>query len=359
MFKKNVFTLILITLVSTGFSQQAKQLQFKEELFDFGKVAEDKGPVTHEFVFTNNSSRPVKVLTVQASCGCTTPGWSKEPVAPGKTGFIQASYNPKGRPGFFNKSLTVTTDLEANPVILQIKGQVSNEGKPEETEFPIVNGALKFKGSSFNMGKVFIKDEYAVKEFQMLNTGTKPITFSESVGPKYINVDVQPKTLAAGAVGTVKIGYNGKIKNQYGFQSDNIELHTDDETNPLKSFSVFATLEEYFPELTPDESAKAPQLRLNAYTLDFGRIKPGNAITREIQFSNAGKKDLSIRSVQGNCTCITASAAKTSIKPGTGSVIKITFDPQDRIGTQQKAVTVYSNDPKNPVQRFTFTAYVE
>src|SRR3954462_8253240 len=105
MFKQITFTLVLVGLINFGFSQQAKQLQFKEEIFDFGKVVEDKGPVTHEFVFTNNSSRPVKVLTVQASCGCTTPGWSKEAVEPGKTGFIQASYNPKGRPGFFNKSL--------------------------------------------------------------------------------------------------------------------------------------------------------------------------------------------------------------------------------------------------------------
>lgn len=352
--------MFLAGLVFQGLSQQAKQLQFKEETYDFGTIEEDKGQITHEFTFTNNSQRPVKILTVQASCGCTTPGWSKEPVAPGKSGYIQASYNPKGRPGFFNKSLTVTTDLEASPVILYIKGQVSTEDKPKESDFSVANGALRFKVSSFNMGKVHIKDEYVVRSFPVFNAGSKPVTFSENfVSPKYIKVDVEPKVLAAGEKGMVRISYNGMIKNQYGFQSDNVELHTDDEVNPMKSFSVYATLEDYFPPLTAEESAKAPQLKLQTSSLDFGRLKPASVVVREVQVTNGGKKELVLKALQGNCTCITASASKTSIKPGESSTIKITFDPQGRSGTQQKAVTFYSNDPRNPVQRFTFTAYVE
>jgi hypothetical protein len=358
--KKVILSLYFIGLVISGFSQQAKQLVFKEEIHDFGSVAEDKGPVSHEFLFTNNSARPVKILTVQASCGCTTPGWSKEPVEPGKTGFIQASFNPKGRPGFFNKSLTVTTDLEANPVILQIKGQVSNDVQPTENDYQNVNGSIRLKGSAFNMGKVLIKDEYVVKEFPVMNGGIKPIAFSDKfISPKYIKVDVEPRILAPGAKGSVKVSYNGKVKNQYGFQSDNIEVTTDDEVNPVKSFSVYATLEDYFPEQTPEEMARAPQLRLNTYSLDFGKVKANGMATKEIQFTNAGRKELTLKSLQGNCTCISVTASKTALKPGENSTIKIAFDPQDRSGTQQKAVTIYSNDPKNPVQRLTFTAYVE
>lgn len=358
--KKIILGLVYIGVVFTLNAQQAKQLQFKEETYDFGSVAEENGPVTHDFIFTNNGSRPVKILTVQASCGCTTPDWTKEPVVPGKTGFIKASYNPKGRPGYFNKSLTVTTDLEPNPIILQIKGQVSNEAKPDANDFAVTNGSLKFKQSAFNMGKVFLKDEYVVRDFQVFNASSKPVSFTGNfVSPKYIKVDVEPKILPAGEKGVVRISYNGKVKNQYGFQSDNVELHTDDEVSPVKSFSVYATLEDHFPMLTPEESAKAPQLHLNSYALDFGRLKPNTAVIREVQFTNTGKKELNVRALQGNCTCVTATASKTSIKPGDTSTIKITFNPQDRPGTQQKAVTVYSNDPKNPVQRITFTAFIE
>ena len=59
---------------------------------------------------------------MQASCGCTTPDWSKEPIAPGKKGFVKASYNPAGRPGNFNKSVTVTSNQGTQ--VLYIKGQV-------------------------------------------------------------------------------------------------------------------------------------------------------------------------------------------------------------------------------------------
>jgi hypothetical protein len=219
---------------------------------------------------------------------------------------------------------------------------------------------LKFKVSSFNMGKVYIKDEYVVREFPVLNASDKAITIdSKVIGPKHIKVDVQPLTIAPGGKGSLKVGYNGKLKNAYGFQSDNIELHTNDEVNPIKSFSVFATLEDFFPELTDAEAAKAPQLRLNAYNVDFGRIKSGASMVKEIQFTNTGKKELNLKSLQGNCTCISASANKATVKPGESSVIKISFDPQGRTGTQNKAVTIYSNDPRNPVQRLTATAYIE
>jgi len=354
--------LINVLVLGTSFGQVAKPLQFREESYDFGSVKEEGGAVMHEFLFTNNSGRPVKILTVQASCGCTTPSWTKDPVAPGKTGFIQASFNPKGRPGYFNKSLTITTDFDSNPLILQIKGQVATDGSgaAANAEFQAVNGNWKLKSGSFNMGKVYMKDEFTVRDFQVLNSGSKPINYSgKFTGPSHIKVDVLPRTLAPGEKGHIKVSYNGKLKGLYGFQSDNIEIQTDDELNPAKSFSVYATLEDNFKDLKPEDIAKAPHLQLQASTLDFGKIRPNATTVREVQFSNTGKRELQIRSVQGNCTCITASSKAVSLKPGESSTLKIEFNPMERKGTQQKAVTVYSNDPQSPVQRLTFTAYVE
>lgn len=334
---------------------------FREESFDFGAVDEAGGPVLHEFLFTNNSGRPMRIVNVQASCGCTTPDWTKDVIAPGKTGYIQASYNPKGRPGYFNKSLTVTTDIDTNPIILQIKGQVNVEGKTSvDASFQVSNGNWKLKSGSFNMGLVYRQDEFTVRDFQVLNSGTKPIVYTgKFVAPSYITVDVVPRVLEPGAKGQIKVSYNGKMRAQYGFQSDNIELTTDDELNSTKSFSVYATLQDNFKDLKPEEIANGPRLMLQAGSLDFGRIRPQATTIQEIQFLNGGKKALEIRSVQGNCTCIVATATKTSLKPGERSSIKIEFNPMDRKGTVQKAITVYSNDPQNPVQRITFTAYIE
>lgn len=352
--------IIFLTAATAAFGQLAKPIQFREEIFDFGAIAEEGGPVLHEFLFTNNSGRAVKVLTVQASCGCTTPSWSKDAIAPGKTGFIQASYNPKGRPGYFNKSLTVTTDLDATPVILQIKGQVQVQGSTSTSEFQAANGGWKLKTGSFNLGKVYLKDEPTTREFPFMNAGQKPITYTgEFAGPKYIAIDVNPKTLQPGERGKVKITYNAKLRNTYGFQSDNIEIMTDDELNPNKSFSVYATLEDDFSNLRPEDLQKAPQLKLQNTSVDIGRIRQNQTAVQEVSVSNTGKKELDIRAVQGNCSCISASSAKTTLKPGESTTLRIEFSPGDRKGNSTKAVTLYSNDPLNPVQRVTLTAYID
>jgi hypothetical protein len=356
---KRILILIFFLSNLTVLAQQAKPVLFREEVFDFGPVKEEGGSVVHDFVFTNTTSRAVRILNVQPSCGCTTPDWTKDAVEPGKTGFVKASYNPKGRPGYFNKTLTVTTDYEANPVILQIKGNVSTEGVGSEGDFQTAVGSWKFKSTAFNMGKVYLREEGTVRDFQFLNNGDQTVTVANVVSPEYIRADVTPKTVKPGEKGHVKIIYNGKKKNQYGFQSDNVEIHTDDAVSPVKSFSVYATIEDYFGDLKPEEKAKAPRLQLGSSSIDFGRIGKNSTMIREIPVSNTGKKDLAIRAVQGNCACISASAARTTLKPGENTVIKVTFDATDRKGTQQKAVTIYSNDPNSPVQRFTFSAYVE
>lgn len=362
--KKITLPLALLIFISFGvsatFAQQASQLKFREETYNFGTIGEEKGPVTHEFVFTNNSSRPVKILKVQASCGCTTPGWSQDPVPAGKDGFIKASYNPKGRPGFFTKSLTVTTDLEPNPIILQIKGQVINDEKPSFADYPVTNGSLRMRISSFNMGRVFLKDEYVVREFPVINAGKDSIHFTGKFeNPAYIRVDVQPRILGPGDKAVIRVSYNGGLKDRYGFQSDNVEIETDDTVNPVKSFSVYATLEDFFPELSAAELARAPRLVFDSDSFDFGNIAGNSDSEKTIQITNAGKHELELRSIQPNCTCITASADKTVLKPGESSTVKIAFNPGDRRGTQNKAITFYSNDPQHPVQRVTFTAYVQ
>ncbi len=352
-----VIVLLMVTL--EAWTQLAKPLQFKGQVHDFGNVVEEEGPVTHEFEFTNAGTKPLQILAVQPSCGCTTPGWSKEPIMPGKTGTIKAQYDPKGRPGYFNKSLTVTTDADAQPVILQIKGTVTSKNGYSAVEFQAKNGNLRLRSLSFNLGKIYLNDEFVVRDYEFYNAGVKPVSYAgKSDGPAHIRVTTEPQVVEPGKKGVIRLSYNGKLKGQYGFQSDHVTLHTDDELQPVKGFAVYATLEDYFPELTPEDLTKAPQLQIAAQAVEYGSMKQNQSVTKEIQVTNTGKSVLEIRSIQGNCSCIQSVADKTKLKSGESAVIKISFNPQDRKGTQTKSVTVYSNDPQNPVQRITLTGVV-
>lgn len=346
--------------VTGAFGQQVKPMQFQELIHDFGYVDQDGGSVTYSFQFANVSNRPLKILSVQASCGCTTPDWTEDPIEPGGSGFVQASYNPKGRPGYFNKSLTVTTDADSNPVILQIKGQVSEgSGLSEPTEFRSAIGNLRFKTSSFNLGKVYRKDEFSGKEFPLYNGGDQAVTLLKADGPSYIKVEMTPSTIQPGDQGKLLILYNGMMRDAYGFQSDNIAIHTDDTGVPVKSFSVYATLVDYFPVLSREELDRAAVLRIPVSTFDMGKIKQHEDAQKSLVITNAGKSRLEIAAVQPNCECIVAIPSDKELKPGDEATLKITFNPGDRLGTQQKSITIYSNDPQNPAQRITFNAYVE
>ena len=67
-----------------GFEKKLVRMEFTEKTHEFGQVKEEDGPIRHAFEFMNTGEVPVKILSVQASCGCTTPDWTKEEIAPGE-----------------------------------------------------------------------------------------------------------------------------------------------------------------------------------------------------------------------------------------------------------------------------------
>ena len=91
---------------------------------DFGTIAESAGEVSCDFFINNTGSTPIVITKVTASCGCTAPNWTKEPIASGKEGFIKVTFNPKGQNGDFTKTLVVFTNGNPQSIRLKIKGKV-------------------------------------------------------------------------------------------------------------------------------------------------------------------------------------------------------------------------------------------
>jgi hypothetical protein len=90
---------------------------------DFGEIKEGE-KVTYEFIFKNNGANNLLITNVAASCGCTTPYYPKNIIKAGEGDKIKIVYDSKGRPGKFNKSITVTANTYPNTTKLHIKGNV-------------------------------------------------------------------------------------------------------------------------------------------------------------------------------------------------------------------------------------------
>ena len=338
-------------------AQLADPIYFNEKSHDFGSVPEQAGNAVFQFEFTNRSSRPIKIISVNPSCGCTTPDWTKEAVQPGASGFIKASFDPKGRPGYFNKTLSVMTDWDANAIVLQIKGNVVSGDGGKYTAFPNLVGALSFHSTSCNVGKVFINRENEAVNFPIKNSSTDTVKFLSVESPRYIKVQY-PKSLAPGQTYDVKVQFDAKMKNQYGFLTENFIFHTNDKEMPDKSVSVYVTVEEFFPKLSAQDLEKAPVLSLSANVINFGRVRAGANLERDVKIKNTGKKDLIIRYIQTNCSCLISKVEKTTLKPNEEVALKSVLNTTGRSGPQNKSVTIYSTDPQNPVQRVTLTTAV-
>jgi hypothetical protein len=80
-------------------------LVLKEPAYSFGKIPQGR-PVIHVFEIQNTGKEPLLLENVQASCGCTTPEWSRDAIAPGATVPIKVGYNAYSE-GHFNKTITI------------------------------------------------------------------------------------------------------------------------------------------------------------------------------------------------------------------------------------------------------------
>lgn len=89
---------------------------------DFGQIAQGK-PVFTTFEITNTGSTPLKLDDVHAPCGCTTPEWDREPIAPGATVSIKVGFNAATE-GPFSKPVTITYNNGQQSKTINIKGHV-------------------------------------------------------------------------------------------------------------------------------------------------------------------------------------------------------------------------------------------
>ena len=337
-----------------------KDLAFVEENHDFGEIKEEDGPAEYKFEFTNQAKQPVTITNVRASCGCTTPAWTREPVLPGEKGFITAVYNPRNRPGPFHKTLTVTTNGNPSTIILRIQGKVEPRPRTIEDDYRTAMGNLRTENRAINMSKVY-DNKPAQKIFKVYNQGEKDLVFSEKVeAPEHIKVSFEPQTLAPKGKGSIVIDYDSRLNKDLGFITSQITVYTNEpEPDNQKLLTVYADQNEYFAPLTPEAAALAAKLAIEERIHDFGRLTQGSVVATVFKFKNMGKSPLNIRKVASNCTCVVPKLEKEDIAPGESVDLEVSFNTAGRRGTQQKSITIYTNDPTTPVQRIIIKASVQ
>jgi hypothetical protein len=202
-------------------------LVVEKETHDFGTIAEGT-QATHEFKLKNTGNQPVVISNVQASCGCTTPAWTKEPILPGKTGMVKAVYNSEGRPGSFNKSITVTSNATTPTLILFIKGVVTSKSDAKSSISPeqrLNAPKLVLTKTAYDFGKLE-KGQKATAKIAFTNTGKSDLVIEgvQSSCNCVANESVT-KVVKPGEQGVLELTYTPLLLND---RSDIVKIITND-----------------------------------------------------------------------------------------------------------------------------------
>ena len=120
-----LMTLLLVCGITMASAQKQAEIKFEKTTHDFGTFSEKSPVVSCTFTFTNVGERPLVINQAMASCGCTVPEYTKNPVKPGEKGEIKVTYNGTGKfPGHFKKSITVITNGVVEKSRLYIEGNM-------------------------------------------------------------------------------------------------------------------------------------------------------------------------------------------------------------------------------------------
>lgn len=345
------YSLLLVSLMLTlvSFSQKAV-IDFDVKSYDFGKINEEDGKATYVFSFTNRGNSPLVVSRVQASCGCTTPTYTKEPIEPGKKGNITVTYNPAGRPGVFTKTITVYSNASDEQTTIMIKGEVIPKVSSDNAALPVVMGDLRLRAKVLQMNNVDKgKTQTRIVEIQNAGKGNiKPVI--ENL-PAYISVSVVPEVLKPNEEGKIVFTFNSQKCNQWGPVTDEVFVSLNGQKKYTEEFQlrIVENIVEDFSKLTLDQKRKAPILETATRTIDFGVIKAGSKKVAKFKISNKGVNNLEVRRIINNNNEVYVHQTKMSVASGKSNFLIIDlYSKTLPEGDYKKSFTIQTNDPDNP-----------
>ncbi len=127
--KKIIFSMMMMLTIAISANAQA-QIKFDKLTHNFGTFSEKDPVVKTTFTFTNVGNQPLIINQAVASCGCTVPKYTKQPVQPGQKGQIEVTYNGLGKfPGHFKKTITVRSNGKVEMTRLYIEGDMTEATK--------------------------------------------------------------------------------------------------------------------------------------------------------------------------------------------------------------------------------------
>ena len=337
--------------------QVGEVVEFDKTVHDFGDISIDDGAQTCVFTVKNVGKEPIAIYEVVTSCGCTDAQWTREPLQPGKTGAISATYKNEDGPVPFDKTLTVYIAGVGKPVILRLRGLVHEKKKSVAELYGAEKiGTMGLKSLNYKVSNI-LQGESSSDEAKIANLGKKPmkVTFTD-VSPN-LTVEVVPATVPAGETAALRFS----VKSDPALWGRHVYKATP-VVNGVKSgkpVTVTALTRGNFASWTPEQRKNAAQCIFDESTVSFGTVTAGSKVKASFTFTNKGKSKLTFYSMDADSEGFTATLPGETAPQGKGS-IPVTLDtsvlPK---GETVVMLTLTTNCPARPLINLFLTGLIK
>ncbi|WP_295940487.1 DUF1573 domain-containing protein [uncultured Alistipes sp.] len=350
--------IVLILFVLLGCSAVHAQLVFVPDVWNFGTIAETDGRVSHTFTGENRSDKPIVLLEVITTCGCTMPEFSKRPIRPGEKTSIKVTFDPTNRPGSFSKSLSIYSSERRKIATLTIEGNVTPRPKTVEELYPVDAGGGLRLGTTLCAFSYIREGQQSQSAVGYTNTSKRPIRIElrskEASG--LLTVKYEPE-IAPGETGEINLVYHiPEGTPYYGTISDALEVRVNGRSNGTLLVAHGIGIDKPIAGNGP-----SPKMLITENIIKFGAVKhKATKQNHAITLSNSGNSELIVRAVETGGKITTTLVPGARIPAGGSLAADVVLNPgQQEYGVMTDYVTVITNDPARPMRRVRVTAIIE
>lgn len=227
------FALLLVLLVFALPAYGQGRIVFDAAEHTFADLREDD-TAYHRFTFRNEGDAPLLLTSVRPSCGCTTPDWPRDPIAPDDTASIAVVYDAEGRPGPFERTIDVLTDGDPEFVTLYIRGNVTPSNLTAGTR---QGGLLIDRELIFN--ETVPAGGAGTFTFRVQNRGEQPLHILDVEAPEAgVTVELPSQVIAVDELAEIRVHVDASELAAGDPFDHAIVLVTDDAAQPRKTLRL-------------------------------------------------------------------------------------------------------------------------
>ena len=336
------------------FNASAQKLVAEKATVNVGRTGYQI-PVTAVFEFRNKSSRKLHIDAVKPDCSCTTIEYPQGDIGGNEKFQITMTYDAR-QLGHFDKQAAVISNGSQKPLYIRMHGVVLEDYVDLSKNYPVEMGDLYLDKMELEYDDINRGDSQ-VQELLIYNNGTSTCQPNLMHLPPYLSAEVTPAVLHPRQAGKITVVLNSLLLRDYGLTQTSVYLagNPGDKVSPDHEIAVSAVMLPSFDN-TANGLADTPRLNMSTDRIDiaFGNKKK---MTEVIDIENTGQSELRITSLQMFTRGLKISLAKSVLKPGERTKLKITVirDELKTVRTRPRVLMI-CNDPQKPKVTITVSA---